>query len=157
MANELELTMNRAALRGMLLGSDEYLGPAKIFAGLSGEQACQSLPGLPHSIATLLAHMLFWQERRLGWARGEEQPELSEEQNFSAVTPEQWPGLVQRYMDTLAELEALATPETCARELYRGRSVGFTLASHACHNAYHLGQIVLLRRALGLWQPADAE
>jgi uncharacterized damage-inducible protein DinB len=151
------LTLNPAALRHMLLGSDEFLAPEQIFAGLSGEQACQTVPSSPHSIATLLAHMLFWQERRLGWARGEEQPELSEEQNFPAVMPQQWPGLVQQFLNTLSDLEALATPETCARELYEGRSAGYMLASHACHNAYHLGQVVLLRRALGLWPPADAE
>jgi hypothetical protein len=155
MDDMLELALNPAAMRHLLLGSDEFVAPEQVCAGLSGEQACLTVPRLPHSSATLLAHMLFWQERRLGWARGEEQPELSGELNFPAVTPEQWPGLVQRFLSTLAELEALATPETCARELYRGRSVGFMLASHACHNAYHLGQIVLLRRALGLWPPTE--
>lgn len=155
MVIELELTLNRAALQNMLLGSDEFLAPQQVFAGLSGGEACLAVSGSPHSIATLLAHMLFWQERRLGWARGEEQPEVSEEQNFPAVTPQQWPGLLQRFMDSLAEMEALAAPDVCARELYRGRSVGFMLASHACHNAYHLGQVVLLRRNLGLWPPAE--
>jgi hypothetical protein len=156
MALELELTLNSDALKHLLLGSDEFIEPARGLSGMDGVAACRQLPGFPHSIATLLGHMLFWQERRAGWARGEEQPDFDDAVNFPAVTPEQWPGLVQRFIDSLAEFEALAQPETCAKELYRGRSLGFMLASHACHNAYHLGQIVLMRRLLGLWPPAPA-
>jgi hypothetical protein len=156
MANKYELTLNQAALHNLLQGIDEFPAPAKILAGLSGGQACQSVPGSEHSIATLLGHMLCWQEWFMGFARRAEPQDPSAEQNFPAVTPQQWPGLVQRFMDTLAEVEALATPENCAREFVKERSLGYALASQASHNAYHLGQIVLLRRILGLWPPADA-
>ncbi|MCC7477110.1 DinB family protein [bacterium] len=149
----LELSLNRDALAHLLLGSDEFEAPARILSGLSGEQACVQLPGVPWSIAGLLAHMIFWQERRLGWAQGLEQPDFGPEQNFPQVSAEQWPGLVQRFLEGFAALEALATPENSARQLYRGRSVGFMLASQSCHSAYHLGQIVLLRRLQGLWPP----
>jgi hypothetical protein len=156
MANKYELALNRAALQNLLQGTDEFTAPGRILAGLSGEQACQGALGSPHSIATLLGHMLCWQEWLLGFVRDAEFPEPSAEQNFPAVTPQQWPGLVQRFLDTLNEVEALATPENCARELVKERSLGYALASQASHNAYHLGQIVLLRRILGLWPPAEA-
>lgn len=156
MGNKYELTLNPAALHNLLQGIDEFPAPAKILAGLSGEQACQSVPGAPHSIATLLGHMLCWQEWFLGFAHGTEPPDPTAEENFPAVTPQQWTGLVQRFLDSLTEVEALATLEDCARELIKERSLGYGLASQASHNAYHLGQIVLLRRILGLWPPADA-
>lgn len=156
MAAELELTLNPAAMKHLLLGSFEHLAPEEILLDLTGEQACQVVPGLPHSIATLLGHMVFWQERRLGWVRGEEQPDPTEALNFPRLTAEQWPDMLQRYFDTLAQFEEHANRQTCARELYEGRSAGFTMASHACHNAYHLGQIVAARRLLGLWPPAPA-
>jgi len=151
----LALSLNSVALEHLLLGSDEFEAPAKILAGLTGEQACRSVEGLPHSIAGLLGHMVFWQERRLGWAQGVEQPDWDEAANFPAIAPENWPALVERFLGGFALLCALATPENSARELYRGRSVGFMLASQSCHNAYHLGQIVAARRLLGLWPPPE--
>lgn len=157
MANTYELTLNRAALHNLLQGIDEFPAPGKILAGLSGEQACQGAPGSPYSIATLLGHMLCWQVWFLGFARGEQPSDPTAEQNFPGVTPQQWPGLVQRFLDTLTEVEALATPENCTREFVKERSLGYALASQASHNAYHLGQIVLLRRILGLWPPAPTD
>ena len=155
MAAELEMSFNSAALLHLLKGTDEYLPPEQILSGLSGEQACTLIPGLPHSIATWLGHMLYWQERRLGWVKGIEQPEITDTDNFPAVTSEQWPQLVVRFLASCEELAALVTPELCAQELYRGRSAGFAMASEACHNAYHMGQIVLMRRLLGLWPPPE--
>ncbi len=157
MANKYELTLNRAALHNLLQGIDEFPAPEKVLAGLGAEQACRSVPGAPHSIATLLGHMLCWQEWFLSFARGDEPADPSAEQNFPAVTPQQWTGLVQRFLDTLTDVEALATLENCAREFVKERSLGYALASQASHNAYHLGQIVLLRRILGLWPPAPAQ
>ncbi len=153
MSAELELSLNTAAMQHLLLGSDEFEPPARILSGLSGEQACAQLPGAPWSIAGLLAHMIFWQERRIGWARGEEQPEWGPAENFPAVEPDQWESLVHRFLNGFTWLEGLAGGGDTHRELYRGRSAGFMLASQSCHNAYHLGQIVLLRRLQGTWPP----
>ena len=155
MAAELDLRLNPAALEHLLLGTDEFLPPATVLGGLTGEQACAKVEGLPYSIAGLLGHLLFWIERRLIWARGEEGAEWTEEQNWPAVTPEQWLALVERFLACFTELGALCESRDMAQELYRGRSVGFMLASECCHNAYHLGQIVLLRRLQGSWPPPD--
>lgn len=153
MSAELELSLNPPAMENLLLGSDEFEAPARILAGLSGEQASAVLPGAPWSIATLLAHMIFWQERRIGWASGVDQPDFSPEQNFPAVSPEQWDELVGQFLTGFSRLQGLAGSADTASELYRGRSVGYMLASQSTHNAYHLGQIVLLRRLQGSWPP----
>jgi len=157
MSAEFELSLNPAALQHLLQGTDEFLAPAVVLGGLSGEQACAELPSLPHSIAGLLGHMVFWQERRRAWARGEDAGEWTEEQNFPATSPAEWPALVERFLRGFADLCALCEDGNTARELYRGRSVGFMLASQSCHSAYHLGQIVLLRRLQGTWPPPGLE
>jgi hypothetical protein len=36
-------------------------------------------------------------------------------------------------------------------------SINYDLAGTALHNAYHLGQIVLLRRMQGLWPPEGGD
>lgn len=156
-AERLELSLNAPALLHLLLGSDEFESPERILSGLSGEQACTLLPGAPWSVAGLLAHMIFWQERRLGWASGQELGEWTAAENFPAVEPAQWEGLRARFLAGFSALEELATPTNSARQIYRGRSIGFMLASQACHSAYHLGQIVLLRRLQGTWPPPAAE
>jgi hypothetical protein len=153
MGAELELTLTPAALRELLLASDEHLPPAVILGGLSGEQACAMVAGLPHSIATLTGHLLFWIERRLAWGRSEDPPEWTEAENWPQLTPEQWPGVVARFLACFDELCELCASREMAAELYRGRSLGFMLASECCHNSYHLGQIVLLRRMQNYWPP----
>jgi hypothetical protein len=36
-------------------------------------------------------------------------------------------------------------------------SIAYDLAGTALHNAYHCGQVVLLRRVQGLWPPAGGD
>ena len=157
MSAELELSLNPAAMQHLLQGTDEFFAPAVILGGLTGEQACAIVPGLPHSIATLLGHMVFWQEWSLAWARSGEMAEASEKLNFPAVSPKQWPELVERFLAGFDQLCALCEQGDTAREFHRGCSLGLVLASQSSHNAYHLGQIVLLRRLQGSWPPPGKE
>jgi hypothetical protein len=54
------------------------------------------------------------------------------------------------------ELLAIAAePGKLEAMIFDNRNAGFVAASHACHNSYHLGQIVMLRRLLGIWPPAS--
>ena len=48
-------------------------------------------------------------------------------------------------------IELTIDPDVICREVYGKRNVGFMLASHAAHNAYHLGQIVLMLKLMGEW------
>lgn len=45
-------------------------------------------------------------------------------------------------------------PELLARTILGGRfTVGLRMVWFTGHNAYHLGQVVLMRRILGAWPP----
>jgi hypothetical protein len=72
------------------------------------------------------------------------------------VAPGDWEGLCGAFLASFDDLLACADdPELMGRELKEHQTAGCWLANHACHNAYHLGQIVLLRRMLGIWNPVN--
>jgi hypothetical protein len=154
-SEKASLIPNPAALLELLRGENEFMEPRRILAGLTGEQACTPVPGAPHTIAELLSHLLFWQERRLAFARGQEPPwEEVEAGDWRQVAPGEWEGLRQRFLDGFAPLAAVAEDQAAmAEELPYGRNFGLSLASQILHNAHHLGQIILLRQLLGLWPP----
>lgn len=140
-------------LRMLLEGAWEFLHPREVLHGITPQDACRALPGCPHTIAQLVAHMLWWQRRRIAFVRQENPGEFAlQVDDWPDVKPEDWDGLVEAFFATLAEMQQLADdPEAMRRILFEGRNAGFTLTSHACHNAYHLGQVVLLRRLAGIW------
>jgi len=155
MSDKAALNLNPAALMELLRGEMEFANPAGILAGLSGEQACARVPGAPHSIADLVSHMLFWQERRTAFGRGENPPwEEVEAGDWRGVEPEDWDALRARLLDGFEALAACAGDRAALdADLSHGRNFGLSLASQTLHNAHHLGQIILLRQLLGLWPP----
>jgi uncharacterized damage-inducible protein DinB len=125
--------------------------------GLSGEDAVRRPEGSPHSVADVLAHMVFWQERFLRIVDGEEpSPVPHAEDGWPATSAEEWPDLVRRYLAGLERFRAIAQDGAeLRRPLVKGRerSVGGALASYYLHDAHHLGQVILLRRMVGAWPP----
>lgn len=155
MSEKARLSPNPAALRELLAGENEFRPPREILAGLTGAQACARLPAAPHSIAELVCHLLFWQDRRSAFARGEEPPwEEVEAGDWRSVAPEEWDELRQRFLEGLDAFAAhAADPAALAKDLPYGRNFGLALASQTLHNAHHLGQVILLRQLLGCWPP----
>jgi hypothetical protein len=153
----IKLNPTDTEVRHLLAGTFEHVDPNMALAGLSVDDAFAKVGGYPHSIARLVAHMDFWQQRRLAFARGEDpgfdpdwEPGVTD---FPEVSREDWPGLVERFLGSMEELVATAAdPAKMELEVFDDRNVGFMLTSHACHNSYHLGQIVLMRVQLGCWQ-----
>lgn len=150
------LALNPAAMLHLLNGCDEHLPPARLLAGLSGDEACATVPGLPNSIATLVGHMTYWQDHTIGWLSGELPPAapVDDSVNLPQIAPAEWDALLARFLGGFERLSALAAGET-GTEFYKGRSLGFMMAMSAFHNTYHLAQIVCLRRLLGCWPPPE--
>lgn len=144
-------------LEWLLSGHWEYAGPAAILAGLPGAEACRRVEGLPYSIAQLVAHLNWWQQARLDLAQGGELPDFQPgRDDWPAVSVEDWPALVEAFLGSGTAIAALATdPAALKRQVFADYCVGDMLVSHASHNAYHLGQVALLRRLLGCWPDRD--
>jgi hypothetical protein len=157
--SEQQLAMDRRLIEWLLSGEWEFAGPHKALVGISPEDACRRVPGVPYTIAQLLAHADWWQRRRIDSAQGTawEDFELQVD-DWPAVAPEDWDQLVQSYLASCAELaDLVGNGVDIQRTVYGDLTVGAMLVSHTLHNAYHLGQIVLIRRLLGLWPPPQQE
>lgn len=146
-------------MQRLLTGEVEFRHPHKILESISAEDACRRLAGLPYSIAGLLGHLQWWQARRLHLARGGEwEPFELQVDDWPAVGPEAWESLRADFLATLEQMAELTADSTRMAEIiFEDRTVGEMLVSHATHNAYHLGQIVLMRRMLGSWSDEGSQ
>jgi len=138
----------------------DFASTERIVRGLSAELALAKPENWPHSVAEILAHLNANVQFNLGLIRTAN-PEQYENpyQNWPQVRAEDWEGLVEEFLQGLQALKDVALENSdLERVLYPstgdepGWTVGYKLAlSVAKHNAYHLGQIVLLRKILKTW------
>lgn len=130
----------------------------RLLGGLTPQQAVTVPPGLSHSIAAILAHMHANVVFNLELIGSAEPLSFQPPENlWPAVSAGQWPHLAQAFLADLARLGQVAqNAQELERTLYPatadepGWTVGYKLtASVAKHNAYHFGQIALIRRLVG--------
>lgn len=131
----------------------------RVLADLSNELAVTRPAGLPYSIAEIVAHLLSNARFNLALCTAEEAAHVARPlPDWPEVSAEGWPALRQAYVEVLAELHQLAAEESQqARVVFAATddepawTVGYKLTcSVAKHAAYHMGQIVVLRRLLGV-------
>src|SRR5690625_1366327 len=148
-----------------LLFDREPFAPAqKILGGLPFERVGERPAGLPRSIYEELWHIESCQRLALQEARGEETPPFEEDSVWpgrpAPESTEEWEELLQSFFLGLDEAAGMAAQaEVLDKQLPDGNSVRGVIEDLLAHNAYHLGQLVTLRRLLGLWdaQPLRGE
>lgn len=148
-------------LTGALYGKTEYAGPSAALEELSAGSALQR----PHpELATIyeqLAHIVFWMKNSLALMRGENPPYPERASDSWPQQPDpgraaaEWPALIERFGNGLKAAEEFARSEDLDATIKAGRkrTIGQEIIVIAQHNAYHFGQIVSLRRMMGLWPP----
>ena len=74
-----------------------------------------------------------------------------------SVPTDGWPELLRAFRAGIEQCVALTGEERALAEPYHWgqetMTVGYALLDVAAHNAYHVGQIVLLRQLIGAWPP----
>jgi uncharacterized damage-inducible protein DinB len=117
--------------------------------------------GLPHSAWELLEHMRIAQHDILIFSRSADYNAIKWPDDYWPRAPKpdresQWEESAQAVRDDLAEFEKLL--QDPARDLYapfswgKGQTLLREALLIAAHNSYHLGQLLLVRRALGAWR-----
>jgi uncharacterized damage-inducible protein DinB len=160
--------MSSRALIELLHGKGAHADPVACVEDLSAELAARQVAGFPHSIGQLVFHMNYWMEYELRRIRGEKPryPEHNSESFPPTPAPadaQEWDRLKRRFVVFLGEFIVLA--KSSRAELDRqietahegDKKVAGTLEAAlwqmVAHNSYHVGQIALIRRALGAWPP----
>lgn len=157
---------DRELLTSVLAGENIHLDPASILDGLTDEQALRKPQGLPYSIAEVVSHMCFWQD----WFNAclvsgfTDIPQHSAD-GWPAVSDGGWDALRKRYIRSIETAKQIALdsstgsltdsllPPTANVASLARESRGSALLRSAQHNSHHLGQIVTIRRLMGLWPP----
>lgn len=117
--------------------------------------------GFPHTAWQLLEHMRIAQNDILDFSHNSEYKELSFPDEYwpkqdAPARPESWEESVAQFQRDLKAMENLVLDPRI--DLYAripwgsGQTILREALLVADHNAYHVGQLVALRRALGAWQ-----
>ncbi len=145
----------------LLRGGGAHLGFEKVIAGLPAKLRGAKPKGLPYTAWRLLEHMRIAQWDILEFSRNPKHvspgfpggywPASDSPPNAAA-----WEASVKRFRSDLAAMQALV--EDPSTDLFariphgKGQTILREALLVADHNAYHLGQLVVLRRLLGAWK-----
>ena len=157
--------MNDQALREhvlyLLKGGGAHLNFDQAIADLPEVLRGAKAENVPHTPWRLLEHMRITQWDILEFSRNPDHvspdfPDGYWPKGDAPPDSESWDKNVQKFRDDLqAMIDLVANPET---DLYAriphgdGQTILREAMLVADHNAYHLGQLVFLRRCLGAWE-----
>ncbi|MEM1115150.1 MAG: DinB family protein [Bacteroidota bacterium] len=158
-----------AELAALLRGRNAHLDAEAILAGIPVDRVNDRPPGAPHSLWELLEHLRFTQADILEFCQPAAPASGAPEAGYAEKrwpddywprregTAADWTVALGAFLRDRDALVALALdPEADLLDEF-DHAPGYTLARElmlaADHNSHHLGQVILLRRQLGLWPP----
>jgi uncharacterized damage-inducible protein DinB len=132
---------------------ESWFVPANVAVeGLTAEQASWKPKSDEHSIGQLANHMLFWDRRNLEKFKGEPPAKYNGDidETFNSFDSKSWAATVQQLDAVMTEWEKAVE----AADDKKVESWAPTIARIGTHNAYHIGQIIFIRKLQGSWDPA---
>ena len=160
--------MSERTLIELLHGKGAHANPIACVEDLSADLAGRTASGFPHSTWQLLNHMNYWMDYEIQRIAGNPPPYPEHATgswlpDSAPPTEAAWTTAVTRFRDLIDTLIRHAQSDSAAlsREVPAAHSqqtgysssVGAILWQIMAHNSYHIGQIAMLRRCLGVWPP----
>jgi uncharacterized damage-inducible protein DinB len=146
-------------LRGVLLeqlrtthNEKDWFVPVNVSVeGVTAEQASWTDGHGNHSVGQLANHLLFWNTDQLARFKGQTPPKYSGDNNetFNNFDAKKWADTVHQLDQVLIDWEK-AVESADDKKLQEWASA---IAHIGAHNAYHVGQIIYVRRLQGSWDP----
>ena len=130
----------------------EWFVPANTAVeGLTPEQASWQDGKGNHSIGQLANHLVFWNQEELAKFKGEPEVKFSgnNDETFNNFDTKKWKATVQQLDQVLTDWEK-AVGAADDKKLESWYSI---IAHIGTHNAYHIGQIIYIRKLQGSWDP----
>jgi DinB superfamily len=102
-----------------------------------------------HSVGQLTYHLLFWNSRSLATFQGHPLPNFKGEntETFDKFDAKSWNDTVSKLNQVMTDLEKVVANASDAQLAQWAP----TIANIATHNAYHIGEIVMVRKEQGVW------
>ena len=146
-------------LRGVLLeqlktshDQEDWYVPVRIAVdGLTAQQAMWSPGKGNHSVGQLAYHIWYWDQRALNDFNGVKNAKFDGNNNetFDNFTSDQWDDLVKKLNQVLTDWDKAVESADDAK-----LAANASLIAHVgAHNAYHVGQILYVRKLQGVWNP----
>jgi len=132
----------------------DWFVPANIAVqGLTPEQASWTDGKGNHSIGQLAYHLAFWDQQSLAKFNGEPPAKFSgnNEETFNSFDAKSWAATVQQ-LDRVMTAWEKAVEAADDAKIQKFASL---IAHVGAHNAYHIGQIIYIRRLQGSWNPEN--
>jgi uncharacterized damage-inducible protein DinB len=150
-ANLRELLL--AELRSTYTNAEWFVPANTAVKGLTAEQASWTDGKGNHSVGQLAHHLVFWNRRTLSSLKGEKPGQFSgnNEETFDKFDSKVWNEIVQQLDQVMKDLEKWV--ETADEAKLKESAQVFTHIS--THNAYHVGQIIFVRKEQGSWDPQN--
>lgn len=147
-------------LRGVILeqlktthdAQDWFVPVSAAIDGLTAEQAQWKPAGKDaHSVGQLAYHIWYWDQRALAQLKGEKLPPFDGNNNetFDKFSADQWGDLQKKLNQLLTDWDKTVSAMDDAT-LAKNASL---LAHIGTHRAYHVGQILYVRKLQGSWNP----
>lgn len=150
----------RSLLLEQLEGRNAHVDFNQAVQGLTFKQAGIRVEGIPHTIWELVEHIRIGQDDILEFCNNPDYEALDWPDNYwpeksKPESKEQFEKSVQAVQDGIEEMRELIRDPQNNLQKPLPHGDGQTLFREAMlivdHNAYHIGQIVLVRRLLGSW------
>jgi len=130
----------------------DWFVPASVAVeGLTPQQASWTDGHGNHSVGQLANHLVFWNQEELAKFKGETPPKFSgnNDETFNNFDAKQWATTVQQLDQVMTDWEKAVEAADDAK-LQKWAS---TIAHIGTHNAYHIGQMIYVRKLQGSWNP----
>jgi hypothetical protein len=127
-------------------------------AGLTPEQARwipkSEGPNNPapedHSVGMIAYHLLYWNNAALSQLNGNKANTTSDNnETFNKFDAATWADTVKKLDENLTALEQLVESADDAKI----EKIANTISNISAHNAYHTGEIIMIRKLQGSWDP----
>jgi uncharacterized damage-inducible protein DinB len=132
--------------------SEEWFVPANIAVkGLTPEQAKWTDGKGNHSVGELAYHLVFWNRQSLARLKGQTPEKFggNNDETFNNFDAKKWESMVKQLDEVMTDWEKAveAADDAKLKDSYS------EIAHIGAHNAYHIGQIVYVRKEQGSWNP----
>ncbi len=120
-------------------------------AGLTAEQSTWTQGKGNHSVGQLLYHLNYWNSEVLAQLKGEKpnSQNVNNDDTFTKYDAKNWNDEIKKFDDIMGGMEKIVEGADDAK-LAKMASV---ISRVAEHNAYHIGEMVVVRKLQGSWNP----
>lgn len=125
-----------------------FVSEKEAVAELTPEQAAWS-DGKNHSVGQLLHHLVFWNSFSLAGFKGEHPQNPADNNDTFKFDPKEWEATRKQFDTVMNEWEQIVEKADDATL----EKIAPTVAHISEHNAYHIAEMIAVRKEHGMWNP----